>query len=314
MTKGLTFWESIRLLLQHVFCRDELKELAEAEEQRDAAQAENVQVHEALAQQGLQIADLNVLVKKLKEKRGIEIPESIKAKAAEIRAKYPAAFICYKGFKIELKSGTITPEIRLQDFVHVLPSHRNFCETRGLTLANYVENNPDIEFGELVNELAWDIYLAWLDSKKYKTDADLYGVEEQWSSLLATWYVREMDCENSTLEYQALIEAAGLVGDLRAFFWNVCGSTYSGFGHSTLNAYDFRDDCFRHVETTLTVTNKKSFHDLPRWDSSADLLNIRDVWFSFNSEMARHTFKTDSAAETFKNRGRFRNVVIKGMR
>jgi len=239
------------------------------------------------------------------------VPEAIVNKARDIQGSYPAANIVYAGYTIKLKNRNVTPEIRVQDFVHVLPSHRLWCEKRNLLLTTYVENNPDANFGELVNELMMDIYLAWLGSKTYVTDAELYGVDEQWAPALDTWYVRTMDCENSTLELMDLFEAAGLTGILRAFYWNVCGATFSGFGHSTLNAYDFRDDCFRHMETTATVTNLKTFHDLPRWDNAADDSNIKDVWWSFNSETARHTFSTAGAKKSYSKRDRFRNFIIK---
>jgi hypothetical protein len=287
---------------ESAWCEESSKQLAAARADLDTTKAQ-------LSTCEQRTSTLQSENDKLKSEHVI-IPADVTAKALEIQQAYPSANIVYKGYAIKLKATVVAPEIRVQDFVQVLDSHRKWVESQGLTLQIYLSNNPDVAFGEVMNELMMDIYVQWMGLKSYARDIDLYGVEEQWTPTLDSWYLKKMDCENSTLELMSLFEAAGLIGILKSFYWNVCGLTYSGYGHSTLNVYDFRDDKFRHMESTTTVTNKKSFHDLPEWDAPADELNIQHVWWSFNSDIARGTFVTAAAEEAYNNRQRFKNFII----
>jgi hypothetical protein len=189
-------------------------------------------------------------------------------------------------------------------------SHREFCEVNGFTLKKYLEKFKDLSFGEVVNKLMYDISKGYVGRKRYMYDKDLYGVSEQWAPPIDTWYLRKMDCENSTNELMALFEAAGLVGELRSFYWNVVGNSPVG-GHSTLYAWDFKNLVWRHIETTVTKISYMSFDSFPTNDDTNDRSRITDVWFSFNSDVARHTFKTDAAADTYKKRDKFNNITIK---
>jgi len=107
----------------------------------------------------------------------------------------------------------------------------------------------------------------------------------------------------------ALFEAAGLTGELRSLYWNVCGQTELG-GHSTVYVYDLQNDKWRHMETTATSTPYTSFYGLPFNTTETDQLRITDVWFSFNSDVARHTFKTDVSEKAYKKRDKFKNITI----
>ena len=118
-----------------------------------------------------------------------------------------------------------------------------------------------------------------------------------------------MDCENSSNELMCLFESAGLVGDLKHFSWNVCGDCKLG-GHSTIYCYDFKNEGYRHFETTKTQVFNKDFYSLPKHTNKSDSLNITSVWWSFNSAVARHTFKTDAARKSYEKRERFKNFVI----
>jgi len=244
-----------------------------------------------------------------KENAGI-IPNDIKKLADEMKASYPSAVIYYKGYTIKLKNSTQKPNVKVQDFIQVLESHRQWVSSKGLTLQNYLLTHPQLEFGEVVNKLMFDIYKAYAPTKTYMYDSDLYGVDEQWAPLIDTWYLKKMDCENSTNELMALFEAAGLTGDLKSFYWNVCGRCSLG-GHSTLYCYDFKDKTWRHIETTETRVLYSNFHKLPDNKDTNDKLNITSVWWSFNSDIARHVFKTDADKKAYNKRDRFKNIIIK---
>ncbi len=257
--------------------------------------------------------DIEELLDELNEVKmsaDVIIPEDIKKKALELKNEYPEANIIYKGYVINLKTGDFKPSVKVQDFIQVLHSHRKWIEERNLTLKKYLEKYPSLSFGEVVNKLMFDIYKAYAPIKSYMYDKDLYGLAEQWAPTIDTWYLKKMDCENSTIELMALFEASGLVGELKNFYWNVCGMCQLG-GHSTLYCWDFKNNCWRHFETTVRKVTASDFYSLPTNKDKNDKLNITNVWFSFNSDVARHKFKTDVDKESFKKKDRFKDIVIK---
>jgi len=300
----MSLFESLRAMLKSACCKAESKVIGSLDADLDQVLTEKKALQE-------QVSTLNIQIKTLKESSSIQIPEEILKRADKERESYPIANIRYAGYTIKLKDSILKPEIVVQDFIHVLPGHREWIRSRKLSLKEFLAANPSMEFGEALNQSAFKIWKEYLKSKVYIFDFDLFGVDEQWASLLETWYIRKMDCENSTLEFMALLEAAGFDGILRSFYWNVCGGTFSGFGHSTCYFYDFRDDCYRHFETTLTSTPLSNFHMLPKNKDPIDESNLKDVWWSFNSDVARHTFATASAKKSYKSRDRFRNIIIK---
>jgi len=256
-----------------------------------------------------EIKQLNTTIELLGDSDEAHIPDFIKNKCEEIKNEYPQANITYTGYTIKLNSKTITPAIDITDFIHVLNSHKKWCEKYNYTLKDYLCMYPDLEFGKVINKLMFDIYKKYLPTKSYVYDSTLYGIGEQWSPLIDSWYLKKMDCENSTFELMALFEAAGLTGELRSLYWNVCGQTELG-GHSTLYAYDLQNNKWRHMETTATSTSCSTFYGLPFNTDTKDQLRITDVWFSFNSDIARHTFKTDASKKAYKKRDKFKNITI----
>ena len=258
----------------------------------------------------LLIEDLKDKLSKLKAEINKDIPQNVIYKCIDLRNAYPKATITYAGYGIKLKNSIVKPNVDIRDFIYVLESHRKWCLLNGLTLAQYKYKNEEMEFGELVNSLQFEIYKKYIARKTYQYDSTLYGIDEHWSPLIDSWYLKKMDCENSSFELMALFEAAGLTGVLKNLTWNVCGMAKLG-GHSTVYCYDLKNNVWRHLETTTTYTNINSFYQLPLNTDETDKANIYNVWFSFNSETARHTFKTVSAEKDFKARNRFNNITIK---
>lgn len=310
--------EQLSLLLKELFCRGEGSRITtlESEAQENSTKMETMttkaqQYVDALNEQRSQIGFLNDEIKRLKGELPIQIPDDIKKLSLEIRNKYPAATIVYKGYAIKLKDTVVTPEIRVQDFIHMISSHHRWVKSKGLHLKYYLNNNPDLSFAENFNDVRRDLLAEHVKRKTYIYDSELYGVDEQWAPALDGWYLKKMDCEGSTNEALALFEAAGLGGILRSFNWNVCGYTYSGYGHSTINALDLVDKVHRHLETTVTRVKAATFSDFPEWTDKADQSNIKDVWWSFNSDIARHTFTTAGARKSYEKRKRFQRFIIK---
>lgn len=259
-------------------------------------------------------AELDKLKQELAEmKKQVDliIPPEILGLADSMNSKYPLAKILYTGYPIRLKDKTLNPEIHVQDFITPLWSHFEWIEARNLTLEQYLAKSQGISFGEVLNKLMFDIYQAWAPTKRYEYDSNLYGISEYWSPAIDSWYVKRMDCENSSIELIALFMAAGIKGPLSAFTWVVCGDTPLG-GHATVECYDFKLGKWRHLESTATSVPVSGFDKLPFHDDANDKLNITNVWFSFNSEISRSEFKTDAARESYNKRERFRNFVIHG--
>ena len=241
------------------------------------------------------------------------IPRGIHKLADEHRNRYPTHRVLYGGFQIKLKDRIERPQMAVQDFIHVLHSHREWCKLHGFSLEEYLLRYPKSDFGEVVNILMFDIFKRYVNMRKYLTDLLLFGVDEHWALLAIIWYLKIGDCEDTTNELMALFEAAGLSGPLRSFYWNACGMTHSDVGHSTLYAYDFRDGFYRHLETTLSRVRKTDFHQLPASNSLQDRMNLKYTWMSFNSDVARHRFNTDAAAESFEKRSRYQDIRIEGV-
>ena len=238
------------------------------------------------------------------------VPEHISALAQQISGKYPDARITYQGYPIRTEKGIQNFDIDLPDFIHVLPSHVRWCESKGLTLKLFLLSHPDLSFEEAIDGLRLSIWRAYLGRKRYAFDQDLYGFPEYWSPRLDAWYLKELDCEDSTNDVLSLFKAAGLTGPLESFSWNVCGNTFSYYGHSTIHAYSLVQNIWKHMETTITRTEKTAFSQLPEIHDASDPSNIKDVWWSFNSQRSRHSFVTDAAADSFKQRDMFKNIVI----
>ena len=252
--------------------------------------------------------DLKDEIVSLKKKMN-PIPMDIEDLAENIRFKYPVANISYKGYNAPLKNGPKLLDINVCDFVQVMNSHKIWCKQNKFRLSYYLKKYSEFSYGEVINKLMFDIYDKYVSRKSYMYDNDLYGKNEHWAPTLETWYLKRMDCENSSNELLCLFEAAGLNDVLKSFSWNVCGKCKLG-GHSTIYAYDFKYKKWRHLETTVYSNKYKNFHEFPFNDDSNDSLNIYSVWFSFNSDIARHTFKTDSDGEKFNNRDKFKEIKI----
>jgi len=237
-------------------------------------------------------------------------PQNILDLAETKRTAYPIRNIVYKGYTIKLKNTIRKPEIKVQDFIQVLRSHHEWLENGGLTLQAYLKKYDGIDYGVVMNHLMFDIYRAYVPRKSYALDSDLYGISEQWSPTIDSWYLKKMDCENSSNELMSLFKAAGLTGPLEHFSWNSCGSTPLG-GHSTVYCWDFSNEVWRHLETTVTSVSESEFTDLPENGDPNDQLGITDVWWSFNSQVARHMFATSAARKSYWKRERFQDFIIK---
>jgi hypothetical protein len=303
---------SLMTWLKSIFCKENVEleqELSNKTASLIKCEQNSEEYLNTITAKESEVAQLKDDLKDLEESKDL-IPSEIINKAEELKNSYPSANIVYKGYTIKLKSSTRVPEIRVQDFIQVINSHKDWIRTTGLSLDKYRELYPDMSFGDLINKLMFDIYKKYAPRKSYVTDNILYGVDEQWAPALDTWYLRQMDCENSTNELMCLFEASGLTSELRSFYWNVCGDTSVG-GHSTLYAYDFKNDTWRHFETTATSVPYADFYSLPDNHDNTDELNITSVWWSFNSDIARHIFKTDADKKAYIKRKRFKNIIIK---
>lgn len=235
----------------------------------------------------------------LKTKEGEDIVflnKDIREKAKELDNNYPKANISYHGLAIHTKDEIRKFKVDLRDFITILYSHKKFIKDNDLELIEWLKGKPIDQYGTTINKLMYTIYRK-SRRHRYKRDINLYGVSEYWTPNLFSWYMREMDCENSANELLALFLAAGIPS---SFIRNVCGMTYSGGGHSTIYVYDFRYYCWRHIEATRTIAVENNFWDLKKSNDKSDQLNIKDVWFSFNDKYCWHKFKTDTAEKEFK--------------
>lgn len=277
-------------------CKAELAENAELRsklaDELVKAQSLQLDLKESGKEKEALIGRVNELVKEVEKLQTERDPH--KAIREELNDSHPKARILHT-LPVFVKDGQVVQEeIPLQSFVGDFYDLHRTLKSKGLTLEQYKNENPDAEETALFNKLAFDIYKHTRIYVKYKYDIKKYGWSEFWQLPQLTFVLGEGDCEDSTNLLLSWFKAAGLPAFM---FRNTCGMSKGG-GHSTCYAYDFKDKIWRHLEATATSCRSTSFHNLPS-KKKKDRLWIDDVWFSFNWENSWHVFETNAAEDTF---------------
>jgi len=193
--------------------------------------------------------------------------------------KYPVRPLYYSGNVVNLRNYKNMPlTIQVCDYIHVTQSMRDWIVEKELVFDKPVTI-------ENVCVHIWKIYSEFTKHTKYRTDADLYGVNEQWIPNMSQFYITEKnkwigDCENFALLCAGLIEASGVP---RGLYRCTAGMTKLG-GHCSLTAYDPIEKQWVQYETTATK---------PKVIFWGDDIYINTVWFSFDSTMSFSNKKTN---------------------
>ena len=138
-----------------------------------------------------------------------------------------------------------------------------------------------------------------LNPYRYVHDGPNVGVSEFWYFPHELREAKKGDCDDWGNELASYLIAAGVPAfRVRC----VAGITYSGFGHLTV--YVLADDLktWYHLNSTNPIgmiPNK--FDKLPQNGDLVDKIGIKDVWFSYNNIYSWHVFKTDVAADSYKD-------------
>jgi len=223
--------------------------------------------------------------------KGFNISRSILSKCDDIQNKYPEKNLIY--YKtIKLKDKIIYPSVKLQDFITPMYSHYKWCKDNKLTIEDFIrinkENDNKYTMEELLDSLRFQIFKKYARMKSYQCDSKLYGVPEMWESPLNIWYIKQGDCESSSLSLLCLFKAAGFNNDLEHLNWAVCGDTKYG-GHCVVHIYSLVKKKWYHLETTKTKIKEQEIKQLPEIHDESNPLCITDIWFSFNSQLSRAT-------------------------
>ena len=209
--------------------------------------------------------------------------------------KYPKAKITYLGRPI--LNSNIKPRYDVRSFI--AEKDYVFQEEIGKIPISYRGKTDREVYDSIVLDIAK--YLA--PKIKYVTDTKNFGFNEYWAQPQDTWALRQDDCEGSTNLFISFMLNAGIPHFLLR---NCCGSTFSGFGHSTLYYYA-SDNKWHHIEATKNKFFEKSALDFPL-RTEKDQSNIEDVWFSFDAHNSFHKFITATAMKTWE--GEKNNFVI----
>jgi len=135
---------------------------------------------------------------------------------------------------------------------------------------------------------------------KYKYDNQSFGIGEYWMFPFELRAMGAGDCDDWSHELVSYLIGAGIPN------WRVrvvCGTTYSGFGHSTV--YVLADDLktWKHLNSTtpISMISQSDLMQMPNSNTPSDTIGIKNVWFSFNNEFAWHTFETNASRDDFGN-------------
>jgi hypothetical protein len=251
------------------------------------------------------------------EDKCIYIPQEISELAEIITHSYPHRRIVTNEYPIEVASTTPNmpknqletkkADIDIRDFITTLAGHREWCKERGLSLREYLDMHPSRGFGEVINMLQFDVYREYMKTRgcigRNRTSGG------GWTPSIDRWYTYPKNSTAISLDLLSLFHSAGLVNELEAFSWGVCGQTRVG-EHMAVCCYDFTTKRWRMLEPTLRKIEAKSFYNLPLCCNTATPLNFTSVWFSFNSQHTRHKFEDCEAEQTFHERKRFKSVRI----
>ena len=107
------------------------------------------------------------------------------------------------------------------------------------------------------------------------------------------------NCDDWSHELVSYLIAAG-VPEWRVRV--VCGMTYGGFGHSTVYVLADNMETWIHCNSTTPIHMIKAtkLMDLPHTNDLNDRMGIKNVWFSFNTKFAWHSFETSASEDDYE--------------
>lgn len=154
----------------------------------------------------------------------------------------------------------------------------------------------------------------YLEAKKgkYAYD-DGIGFKENWwfpwEHSIAQQNAIGSDCEDFSHNIVSWLRVAGVPAD-RVFV--SCGTTRSGFGHSTVYIKRYLDNKWVHLNSTLPYKTKTNLKDYPLKDDETDSIGIHPdkFWFSFNDLISIQRFDTKEAEDFFNKEEAMKKVII----
>lgn len=151
-----------------------------------------------------------------------------------------------------------------------------------------------------LDELIPLVYRLARKNYKYGSDSH-YGFSEYWMFPFELRYVRSKklagDCDDHSNWIASYFEAA----KIPCTKWLVsCGTTRSGFGHSTIYCKD-SDGEWRHLNSTAPSFSFDSLKKFPSNKDEKDLVGIKPdgFWFSYNKSYSLHSFESAEAKDSF---------------
>ena len=212
--------------------------------------------------------------------------------ANNLNEKHPRKDVKYN-LIIETAEKDIIKNIPVQNFIFSFYEIAQELHENGLTVDYYQAQNTNMSYGEMINELAFDIYKFTRGKVKYQYDQETYGHFEKWQTPDLTYWLGIGDCEDSSVLLASYFLAAGIP----SFCWRVTAGQSKLGGHATVYMYDFNTQTWRHLEATDNKPKATKFNELPDKNNKDDLW-IDDIWFSFTEKYAYNKFETSAARNT----------------
>jgi len=207
--------------------------------------------------------------------------------------KYDESIIKYDGRALPYTNERIKVDVRTFITPYDL-TVRKWCHLRqGLKCLNPLKYDDKVR----------DFYLADREDFKYRYDHESTNNETQEVWLLPFELTGQGfgDCEDHAHRMKSRLNCLGLP-DWRSRI--VCGTTRSGYGHSTV--YYLADDLKTWVHLNSTTPGNQVSRTLPTKDDDKDGPGVSIPWFSFNKEKSWSDFSKPEAGKT----KRFENISI----
>ena len=134
-----------------------------------------------------------------------------------------------------------------------------------------------------------------------------FNISDLWQMPFQTLLSNQGDCEDFSNLVISCLNNRGIPEGLTR---NVCGKTYNGYGHSTVN-YLTSDLIWKHIEATSSHGSKPNVLKLRDIHDESDSANIEHIWYSFSHTHSNSKWINKEQSESWNEFKRNKYTIIK---
>lgn len=284
--------------LNNIFAKDEL-EIIKTKDEAIRQMSERIKEYQEMDLEQLETIDRLLDETEILEKELVQYKPSEAQKYWD--TKYPTANISYTGRTFGPTTKMIPIDVRLL----ITPNDYHIHEILTTNKLYIKDNNYETGVTKIYNWIRNTMY-------SYAFDQNVFGVPEFWEFPFEILEGKRLhgqksfDCDSWANFQASFYIAAGVPA------WKVrvvIGNCQLG-GHSTVYVHSDVDNKFHHLNSTYGNKQYTQIHEYPTTDDAetTDQLGIKNVWFSFNNQLAWHKF-TSEAKKDYKKESNDKYVI-----